>query len=340
MPVKLLDDPAESSWNAFVRSQADGTFFHLCQWRHVIEAAFNHTSYYLLYEEDGQVMGILPLMHVRSRLFSNALISTPFCVYGGILAANPVAWRALEQAAVELAEKLRVSYLEMRQREARHKGWPSKNLYCTFRKPIGPDSEANFQNVPRKQRAMIRKGMQAGLQSVVDTDVRRLYRVYSESVRNLGTPVFSCRYLELLQETFGSACDVLTVLHNNKPVSSVMNFYFRDEVLPYYGGGTAAARDLKANDFMYWEVMRRAAEKGVGLFDFGRSKVDTGPYHFKKHWGFDPKPLNYQYYLVQSDAMPDLSPVNPRYRRAIATWQRMPVWLTQRLGPWFARSLG
>lgn len=340
MPVKLLDHSHETSWDAFVHAQADGTFFHLCRWRQVIESAFKHTGYYLLHEEDRQITGILPLIHVRSRLFSDALISTPFCVYGGILAANPVAWQALEQAAVELAETLQVSYLEMRQRVSRHEGWQSKDLYYTFRKPIGSDADANFQDIPRKQRAMIRKGMQAGLRSVVDADVHRFYRVYSESVRNLGTPVFSRRYLELLRETFGNACEIVTVLHGNKPVSSVMNFYFRDEILPYYGGGTTAARSLKANDFMYWEVMRRATEKGVRLFDFGRSKADTGPYHFKKHWGFDPNPLYYQYYLVKSDSIPDLSPVNPKYRRAISTWQRLPLWLTQRLGPWIARSLG
>lgn len=340
MPVKLLDHSHETSWDAFVHAQADGTFFHLCRWRQVIESAFKHTGYYLLHEEDRQITGILPLIHVRSRLFSDALISTPFCVYGGILAANPVAWQALEQAAVELAETLQVSYLEMRQRVSRHEGWQSKDLYYTFRKPIGSDADANFQDIPRKQRAMIRKGMQAGLRSVVDADVHRFYRVYSESVRNLGTPVFSRRYLELLRETFGNACEIVTVLHGNKPVSSVMNFYFRDEILPYYGGGTTAARSLKANDFMYWEVIRRATEKGVRLFDFGRSKADTGPYHFKKHWGFDPNPLYYQYYLVKSDSIPDLSPVNPKYRRAISTWQRLPLWLTQRLGPWIARSLG
>lgn len=340
MPVSLLGESGESDWNAFVCSQVDGTFFHLCQWKRIIETAFNHIGYYLLYEKNRRISGVLPLVHVRSRLFSNALISTPFCVYGGILAADDVARRALEQAAVDLARKLRVSYLEMRQREPRHEGWPTKDLYCTFRKPIGPDPDTNFRQIPRKQRAMIRKGMQAGLRSVMDDDVRRLYRVYSESVRNLGTPVFSHGYLELLKDTFGDACDVLTVLHGEKPMSSVMNFYFRDEVLPYYGGGVAEARNLKANDFMYWELMRRAAEQDIRLFDFGRSKVDTGAYHFKKHWGFEPEPLNYQYCLVKSDSTPDLSPANPKYRSAIAIWQRLPLRLTQWLGPWLARSLG
>ena len=340
VPVKLLDHSHETSWDAFVHAQADGTFFHLCRWRQVIESAFKHTGYYLLHEEDRQITGILPLIHVRSRLFSDALISTPFCVYGGILAANPVAWQALEQAAVELAETLQVSYLEMRQRVSRHEGWQSKDLYYTFRKPIGSDADANFQDIPRKQRAMIRKGMQAGLRGVVDADVHRFYRVYSESVRNLGTPVFSRRYLELLRETFGNACEIVTVLHGNKPVSSVMNFYFRDEILPYYGGGIAAARSLKANDFMYWEVMRRAADRGCRMFDFGRSKLGTGAYGFKHNWGFDPAPLHYRYRLAPGAAIPDHNPLNPKYRLFIAAWKRLPLPVATLLGPSIVRGLG
>lgn len=340
MAVRTLDATKEAEWNEFVRSREDGTFFHLCQWKRVIERAFNHSSHYLFCERNGRISGVLPLVHVRSRLFSNALISTPFCVYGGILAADEEAQRALESAAIDLAEKLDVSYLEMRQRYSRDRGWVSKDLYFTFRKSIASDPETNFGRIPRKQRAMIRKGMQAGLRSVVDDDVKRLYRVYSESVRNLGTPIFSCRYLRLLKEIFADACDVVTILHNGQAVSSVMNFYFRDEVLPYYGGGTNAARIFKANDFMYWEVMRRAIERNVRLFDFGRSKVDSGAYQFKKHWGFEPQPLYYQYHLVRSRSIPDLSPLNPKYRRAIATWRQLPLWLTQWVGPWLARSLG
>ena len=340
MPVRLLTKKDEPRWDAFVRNCATGTFFHLTGWKTVIERAFKHATYYLLHERAGQITGILPLVHVRSRLFSNALISTPFCVYGGILADAQEALLALEQAAVALAEKLEVSYLEMRQLRPQHPEWPSKSLYYTFRRAIEADPQANFLSIPRKQRAMIRKGMEAGLRSVVENDVDRLYRVYSESVRNLGTPVFSRRYLQLLMETFDGVCDVVTVLHGARAVGSVMNFYYRDEVLPYYGGGTAAARNLKANDFLYWEVMRRAAEGGVRLFDFGRSKENTGSFHFKKHWGFEPQPLHYQYHLRGSNSLPDISPANPSYGRAIAVWQRLPVIVTQWLGPWLARSLG
>jgi FemAB-related protein (PEP-CTERM system-associated) len=164
--------------------------------------------------------------------------------------------------------------------------------------------------------------------------------MYSESVRNLGTPVLAKRFFAALLDEFRDATDILTVTLAGKPVSSVMSFYFRDEVLPYYGGGTADARDVKANDFMYWELMRHAVPRGVTMFDFGRSKVGTGSYSFKKNWGFEPQTLPYQYHLVRAPKVPDLSPLNPKYRAMIATWKRLPVPLSRVLGPMVARYLG
>ncbi len=138
----------------------------------------------------------------------------------------------------------------------------------------------------------------------------------------------------------GKSCDILTVTHDDELVSSVMNFYFRDEVLPYYGGGTPLARRLKGNDFMYWELMRRSCERGLRVFDYGRSKQGTGSWSFKRNWGFEQEPLYYRYYLVKADSVTDISPMNPKYRLFINAWKRLPLPLTRLVGPWLARNLG
>jgi FemAB-related protein (PEP-CTERM system-associated) len=165
-----------------------------------------------------------------------------------------------------------VDYFELRQRESLTGEAPAKDLYVTFRKSISADPDENMKAIPRKQRAMVRKGIQAGLAGEIDAGVGRFFDMYSASVRNLGTPVLPRRWFAALAEVFGERCEVLTILAEGRPVSSVMSFYFRDEVLPYYGGGTDEARRFKANDFMYWDLMRRAAERGVRIFDYGRSK--------------------------------------------------------------------
>ena len=338
--ISLLDEKNAPRWDEFVMRCPDATFFHRSGWKDVIEQAFGHHAYFFYAEQDGRIQGILPLGHINSWLFGNALISVPFCVYGGICADSDEIAQDLCMAAERLGGSLGVDYIEMRQRTNNLITWSGKDLYVTFRKNIDPDPDKNLLAIPRKQRAMIRKGIKAGLCSEVDDGIGRFYDAYSESVRNLGTPVFSRRYFQVLADTFGDDCQIMTVSNKGRTVASVMSFYFKDEVLPYYGGGTQEARHCKANDFMYWELMRRASESGVSLFDYGRSKKDTGAYSFKKNWGFEPQPLHYKYRLVNSTELPDINPLNPKYRLFIKAWERLPLTVSRIIGPMISRNLG
>jgi len=337
-----FDNSARHRWDAFVADCPDATFFHRSGWKKVIEETLGHQTHFLFAEDtDGAIVGVLPLVFIRSALFGRSLSSTAFCVYGGPAVSVPRAAEVLTARAIELGEQLGVDYIEYRSRQANQVGWQRKSsLYATFRKAIDPDPEKNLLAVPRKQRAMVRKGIALGLVSQIDVDTKRLHPIYAESVRNLGTPVFPKRYFAALHWEFGEACDVLTIEHRGRAVGSVMSFYFRNEVLPYYGGGTRDARELAANDFMYWEVMRRAAARGYGLFDFGRSKIGTGAFKFKTHWGFDPEPLDYEYHLVRGTQLPDVNPLNPKFKLWIDAWKRLPLPVANLIGPWIARNLG
>ena len=335
------DDAATNRWDAFVTACPSATFFHRSGWRQVIASVFGHATYYLLAERAGAVEGVLPLAHVKSRLFGNALVSLPFAVYGGVASASAEAATALEAEAQALAKRLRVDHLELRNVSARHPEWPTQDLYCTFRKPILPDVEANMLAIPRKQRAMVRKGISHGLSSAVDVRPDRLFALYADNVRRHGTPALPRRYFEALQRVFDRDCEILTVsASDGRPLSSVLAFYFRNEVLPYYAGDDMAARGLAANDFKYWELLRRACERGCTLFDYGRSKRGTGPFAFKKNWGFEPQPLHYEYRLYKGDAIPQHNPMNPKYRAFMAIWRRLPLPVANLIGPHIVKSLG
>ncbi len=346
LSVRPLDAASAPAWDCFVDAMPGGTFFHRAAWSDVLTRAFRHRSLYAFAERDGAIVGILPLMHVKTTMFGNTLMSSPFCVYGGPLAADPQAIAALDQYAADAMHRTGASAIEYRFRDRPDPvedgpEWHAKDeLYVTFRRAITADHEANMKAIPRKQRAMVRKGIDRGLTSRVDRDVEGLHRIYAESVRNLGTPVFSLRYFRMLRDVFGDRMDVLTVLDQDRPVSSVLNFYYRNEVLPYYGGGTAEARPVAANDFMYWEVIRRAADRGCRTFDFGRSKVGTGAFSFKKNWGFSPSPLYHRFRLKPGADVPDHNPLNPKYRLFIAGWKRLPLPIANVLGPIIVRGVG
>jgi FemAB-related protein (PEP-CTERM system-associated) len=328
-------------WDAFVDGCADATFFHRIGWRQIIAHVFRHRPHYLVAERGGEFVGILPLAEVKSRLFGHALGSLPFCAYAGPAARDADAERALVDAAANLARSLDVEHLELRNRAVKCPGWPRQDLYVTFHKELLPDVDANLRAIPRKQRAMIRKGIGKGLRSEVDGSVDRFFELYADNVHRHGTPPFARRYFSDLKQVFGDSCEILSVVDDRgRPVSSVLSFYFRDEVLPYYAGDTVDARELAANDFKYWELMRRACERGVRRFDYGRSKHGTGSFDFKKNWGFEPTPLAYEYQLLKRDSIPQNNPLNPRYRRFIALWKRLPRRAANALGPHIVRNLG
>ena len=342
--VKQLDhgDVATASrWDMFVDDCNEASFFHRSAWQKIIVEVFRHPAYFLFAEDEGRIQGILPLAHVKCRLFGNALVALPFAVYGGIAAVDTEAVAALEEAAQELARSLDVDHLEFRNVAPRHPEWPTQDLYVTFRKPILPVLEDNMLAIPRKQRAMVRKGIKNGLISTVDRDTDRFFALYADNVHRHGTPAMPKKYFDTLLEVFGEDCEVLTVSGpNGRSLSSVLSFYFRDEILPYYAGDDESARHLAANDFKYWELMRRACERGIKVFDYGRSKRGTGSFAFKKNWGFEPQPLHYEYCLYKRDAIPQNNPNNPKYKLFIEAWRRMPICLANRLGPYIVRNLG
>ena len=342
--VRRLEHKDAARWDAFVHACPEATFFHLSAWQGIVEDVFRHRTHFLYAERAGEIIAVLPLAEVKSRLFGHALTSLPFCVYGGIAAsvdAGDEAIAALEAEADRLAREAGVQHLEYRNLHARHADWPRQELYVTFRKAILPDEEANMLAIPRKQRAMVRKGIKNGLQSHVDDSVDRFFALYADNVLRHGTPALPRKFFQRLRDTFGENCEVLTVTDaDGKVLSSVLSFYFRDEVLPYYAGDDLAARELAANDFKYWELMRRACARGCRLFDYGRSKIGTGPYSFKKNWGFEPQPLSYEYRLYKRDSVPQNNPMNPKYRLFIALWRKLPIGVANAIGPHIVRNLG
>jgi len=341
LKVGELATADEARWKAFVDRCPEATFFHRVEWRKVIESVFNHRTHYLYAERDGDIVGVLPLAHVASWLFGSSLTSLPFCVYGGAAVVDPAARDALHRHARDLAERLGVGHLELRNRSVAEPEWKHRDLYATFRKPILADPEANFGAIPSKRRNMVRRASKAGLRVTPADSVDRFFPLYADNVHRHGTPPFPKRYFRALQEAFGNDQEILTVLDQaGRPISAAFLFYFRDEISPYYVGDCLDARDLAANDFMYWEIIRHGAARGCRTFDWSRSKKGTGSWDFKKNWGFEPQPLHYEYLPVRSAQVPEHNPLNPKYRLLISVWQRLPLPIVNRVGPLIVRNLG
>lgn len=322
---------------AFVGADPLATPFHLPAWSRAVAIGCRQRARYLVAERaDATIAGVLPLTDLRSPLFGRALVSSGFGVGGGILGD---AVDALAAGAWELARAIGTPSVELRGGPV-PAGWAVDDAtYVGFARALAENDEAELKAIPRRQRAEVRRSETFGLTVTIGrgaADLRDHFAVYAESVRNLGTPVFPPALFAAV--VAGMDADILTVHHRGRPVASVLSLYMAGTVYPYWGGGTAMSRGVRAHEHLYFALMRHARARGCTRFDFGRSKTGTGAAAFKKNWGFVPEPL---VYVRRSEgAVRVVNPLDPRYARMIAAWQRLPLWLANRVGPLLSRGLG
>ncbi|MGZ8345968.1 MAG: FemAB family XrtA/PEP-CTERM system-associated protein [Allosphingosinicella sp.] len=339
-----LDDAAECARiDTFVAGHPDGTVFHRPQWSRTVERGCGQRAHYLIAEQGGRIVGCLPLTEIRSLLFGHAMVSAGFATGGGVIGESDSARAALAAAGWALTEHRGCSGMELRG-ACLPEGWiRQEGIYANFERRLPNDAVALLSSLPRRQRAEVRRAEELGLTTSAGTDRRHRdahFRVYAESVRNLGTPVFPRRLFEAALDEFGDDADVVIVWQDAQPVAALLNFYFKGTCQPYWGGGTRAARQCRANDLVYFDVMRRAIARGCSRADFGRSKVGTGPWQRKRIWDFDETPLVYAVRTADGAAPREINPTNPRYRLQVAAWQRLPLAVANRVGPFLARGLG
>lgn len=346
----IVLDPGEASEaariEAFLANQAEVTPFHRPAWLNAVAKGTGNRALVAGIEKGGSLTALLPLVDVRSRLFGKVLVSCGFGVGGGVLAGTSCEADALYALAEDLAGLRGCTTIELRggPLPVNRSGWTVRHdTHLGYAAPLATSDEDQLLAIPRKQRAEVRKGLAAPLSVSVGSaagDRRAHYAVYSESVRNLGTPVFPRALFNAVLDAFGDDADILTVWHDGIPVASVLSLYHRGAVMPYWGGGTRAARGLRANDRMYFELMRHARHRGCNRFDFGRSKAGSGAADFKKNWGFEGHPLGYASWTAPGAQSRDADPTSSRHARRIALWKKLPLPAANLIGPMIARGLG
>jgi FemAB-related protein (PEP-CTERM system-associated) len=344
MRVRLATPDDDAVIAAYVTAHADATAFHRLEWGRAVARGCGQCAHVLLAEDtdisnEGALNGILPLTELHSPLFGRALAASGFAVGGGIMCDSDEAGEALAAEALCLAARLSCPGVELRGGYL-PVGWDrDETSYLGFTRLLAADDEAELRAIPRKQRAEVRKAL--GFDLTVDIGDRDAhYHVYATSVRNLGTPVFPKTLFAEVLDAFGDDAEILTVRKDGKPLASVLSLYHRGTVMPYWGGGTAAARTWRANDMMYFALMRHARGRGCTAFDFGRSKTGTGAAQFKHNWGFDGQALLYASKTLDGRPKRSVNPLDPKYSLQVKLWSKLPLAIANRLGPMIARGLG
>jgi len=334
-----LDQPL---WDDFVRSAPGATCYHLSAWGSIIRESFGHQTHYLAaLDGSGEVGGVLPLVHMKSALFGNFLVSVPFVNYGGLLCGSSAAQQPLLEGAERVRRLCLAQHVELRHLGLAVKGLPSREHKVTMVLALQGDQQAQWGAFNAKLRNQVRKAEKSGLRfhmggvELLDD----FYSVFARNMRDLGTPVYGKGFFRNVLGAFPDSTRIAAVVHDGKAIAAGILSRFRDEMEMPWASSVADYRSLCPNNLLYWEAIRFAIAKGCTGFDFGRSTPDEGTYNFKKQWGALPVQLYWQYLLEEGETLPELSPKNPKYQAAIRIWKALPVGVTRLLGPGIVRNI-
>jgi FemAB-related protein (PEP-CTERM system-associated) len=339
LKVHRYVDEQKEQWNQYVQNHPESTVFHRAEWKEVVEEIFGQSGVYLYAEKEGAFLGILPLFSINSFLLGRCLISIAFAVYGGILADNPEVERILFEKAKKITDEENADYLELRNLKKSSLDLPTKELYYFFTLDLPTDPEVVWKQMRKRNRNILRKGIKSGLTcsfnglgNPLPEELDRFYELFCCCQRALGTPVLPLDFFKKLLKMFPDQTAVFSARHDGKIISSLFVFLHKDTISPYYLGYDSAYLKYAPNNYILWEVIQYGCRQGFKEYDMGRSRQGTGSYEFKRHWGIEPKPLFYEYYLARLKKVPQVNPSNPKYDIPRRIWGKLPLSLTRYLG--------
>lgn len=336
------DEPVDAArWDAYVADSASASLYHRHAFRELVTEVFGHPSYYLSAWAQSELVGVLPLVRLRSRLFGDFMVSMPFFNYGGALAENEDIEEALMQRAGQLAGELGVSHIEFRDDRARADHWPVKTHKVAMKLALPDSEEALWKAIGSKLRAQVRRPLKEQANAVTGGIelLPEFYRVFARNMRDLGTPVYSVGLFERLLTLLPDAARIVLVRVAGRPAAAGLLLRHRETMEIPWASSVREYNRLGVNMLLYWEALRHSLFEGCRTFDFGRSTADSGTYKFKRQWGAQPQPLYWHYWLNKGRELPALNPDNPKYDLAVRAWRRLPLWVANIIGPRLVRNL-
>jgi FemAB-related protein (PEP-CTERM system-associated) len=341
--MRIVRDPhVDKGWDRFVERHPDATVAHLSGWGRVMEGAYGHEAISLAAEEGGDLVGVLPLVLIRSRIFGRRLVSMPFLDYGGVVAEpGRGVERRLVEAALDVARERGAATVGLRQFQPIDVGYPVTDDRVTMLLPLADEGRV-WKALPSERRNRVRKGEKQGLTATWcgAEGLDDFYGVFAVNMRDLGSPVHSRRFFDLMLEELPGTARVLVVRdRDGRAVGAAVCLFFRDVIMVPWVSSLREAFALCPNFVLYWEVIRHGCRTGFKTLDLGRSFRNAGTFEFKRQWGSAPRALPWIFLEARPGAPPPVDRDRSRYAPLVELWKRLPLPVATRLGPWVRRQV-
>jgi FemAB-related protein (PEP-CTERM system-associated) len=287
------------------------------------------------------VVGVFPIVWLKSLMFGSIACSMPFVNYGGPCGETDEIEQELMRAGQAVVDDWGVDYLEIRGRRKLEGAYPCSEHKVSMTIELAPDPETLFANFKTGQRRELNRAFNKGFVTRHGPELLDdFYAVLSDSWRDLGTPIYRADYLKAVIGAFPDATRVTVVYAaDGRPAAGAIDGVHNGTVEGMWLGMRGEYRQQLVGYVLYWELIKHACESGYTSFHLGRSSKDSGGEQFKKKWNADTMQLYWQYVLRKRSEIPSLNPTNSKYQLAIQAWRKLPVSITQFVGPYLAKSI-
>jgi FemAB-related protein (PEP-CTERM system-associated) len=339
--IRYLDTPPPG-WAELCDRNPDATLYHHPEWHRLVERRFGHRTGYLALYDQQRLAAALPVSDFRSRLFGHRGVSLPYVNYGGPLWDDEPALERLLAGVADLNREQGWRSTELRMQRRVGTGLVERAHKVTFRLPLPNDSEALLKSFKAKLRSQIKRPSKDGMTArhggaeLLDD----FYPVYCRIMRDLGSPPLPLGFFADILQAFPRRAFVVAVRSSEgRPVAgSVLLCHGTNLEIPWASALREHNRS-SPNMLLYWESMRVAIELGCGYFDFGRCTPGGGTWRFKRQWGAKEVPLYWYYALAAGEQPPQVDKHNPKFETLVKVWRRLPLWLTNSIGPRLLRHI-
>ena len=339
---QLLDETDYAAWDRFVAEHPQSSVYHLSAWRHILAQAFGKSWYLIALRQGTDISAGIPLVHLQSRLFGNFLVSMPYVNYGGLLTLDDT-WNEplLEQVRL-LGQRLGARHVELRHLTPCYPDLPCSTEKVSMWLSLPETADVLFAGFKAKLRSQVRKGEKNGLGVRIGRTelLEDFYTVFTQNMRDLGTPVYGRRFFRLILDAFPDTARLVIITGaSGQPLAGGFVLGYRDRLEIPWASSLRAYNHLQTNMWLYWQCLQYACAQGYRVFDFGRSSPGSPTFKFKEQWGAQPVQHYWHYHLAAGQRLPQLNPHNPKYLLAIEMWRRLPLAVTRWLGPSIVKHL-
>lgn len=337
-----IDEVGASSWDIYVDQHEQSGVYHLSLWKDLLAEVFGSNSHYLAaVTDDGDICGVLPIVHFKSRLFGNFAVSMPYFNHGGLLSDNKEAESILLNHVITLSNSLGASHIELRELHPRDDSWQCKSEKVLMCLNLPNDPDILWKSIGAKRRSQIKRpdregvSVKVGGQNLLDD----FYDVFSRNMRDLGTPVYTKKLFNSILAALPEKAHIVAIYLNNTPVAAAFLIGHKQTIEIPWASSLREFNRFGTNMRLYWEVLKFSITQDYKVFDFGRSTIDGSTYKFKKQWGSEPRQCYWNYWLAEGCELPQLNPQNQKYRLAIEGWKKLPLPIANIFGPHIVKHL-